>query len=151
MMIAKMRMFLSASAAFLVPEGHPDGATLYAAPGDEIPADAVDRFNLVDGYIEGSDEHIAAIEAAEGAGDAEAGSAAAKEAAEKAAADAKAAEDKAVADAEAAEEKAAADKTEADEKAAADAKAAEEAAAKEKQAAADKEKQAAADKGKAKS
>lgn len=129
-MIAKMRMLLTASALALVAEGDPEGSSLYASIGDEIPDDAAERFGLVDGYIPGTEEHEAALSAA----------AAAEQAADDAA---KAAEDAAA--------KQAADEAAA--KAAEDAaaqKAADEAAAKEKQATADKEKKAAADKGQAK-
>lgn len=50
-MIAAERLYLTADKARLVREGDKDGATLYAAPGDEIPASAVERFKLVDGTI----------------------------------------------------------------------------------------------------
>lgn len=50
-MIAAERLYLTADKARLVLEGDKDGATLYAAPGDEIPASAVERFKLVDGTV----------------------------------------------------------------------------------------------------
>lgn len=43
---AKERMFLTADGARLVAEGDEDGATLYAAPGDEVPPSAVVKFQL---------------------------------------------------------------------------------------------------------
>lgn len=49
---ASERMYLTADGQRLVREGDPDGATLYAAPGDEIPASAAERFGLVDGAID---------------------------------------------------------------------------------------------------
>ncbi len=51
MMFAKVRLYLSACATALVLEGDPRGATLYAAPGDEIPDSAVEKFGLVDGTV----------------------------------------------------------------------------------------------------
>lgn len=53
MMEAKERLYLTADATKLVREGDPEGATLYCAPGDEIPDEAVERFGLVDGTIAG--------------------------------------------------------------------------------------------------
>lgn len=50
-MIAKARLYLTASGAALVAAGHPDAAYLYAAPGDEIPESAAEKFGLVDGDI----------------------------------------------------------------------------------------------------
>ena len=43
------RMFLNAACSAVFPEGHADAATLYAAPGDEIPDEAAARFGIVDG------------------------------------------------------------------------------------------------------
>lgn len=53
MMTAKERLYLTKDAKALVREGDPKGASLYAAPGDEIPDSAVERFGLVDGTIKG--------------------------------------------------------------------------------------------------
>jgi hypothetical protein len=50
-MIAAERLYLTAERDALVREGDPDGAFLYAAPGDEIPDSAVERFGLVDGRL----------------------------------------------------------------------------------------------------
>lgn len=50
-MYAKQRLLLTADESKLVPEGHPDGATLYCSPGDEIPDSAAERFGLVDGEL----------------------------------------------------------------------------------------------------
>lgn len=50
-MYAKERLYLTADQSKLVREGDGEGATLYAAPGDEIPDSAVARFGLVDGTI----------------------------------------------------------------------------------------------------
>ena len=50
-MQAKERLFLTADGTRLVAEGDPAGAVLYAAPGDEIPDSAVEKFGLVDGTI----------------------------------------------------------------------------------------------------
>lgn len=50
-MIAKQRLYLTVDRAALVAEGDERGATLYAAPGDEIPDDAAERFGLVDGDL----------------------------------------------------------------------------------------------------
>lgn len=120
-MIATERLFLTADKAKLVPEGHKDGAFLYAAPGDEIPDSAVEKFGLVKGGMSAAAKKKLADEAA---AQAKAEEKAAEEAAAKAEADRKAAEEKATA------EKAAAD----------------EAAAKEAAAAQDKEAKAGADK-----
>ncbi len=51
MMKATTRLYLTASKAALVLEGDPRAATLYAAPGDDIPDSAVERFGLADGTI----------------------------------------------------------------------------------------------------
>lgn len=50
-MIAKQRLYLTDNRDALVAEGDERGATLYAAPGDEIPDDAAERFGLVDGDL----------------------------------------------------------------------------------------------------
>ena len=50
-MICKLRLYLTADKAKAVPEGHKDAATLYASPGDEIPASAAERFGLKDGGL----------------------------------------------------------------------------------------------------
>ena len=50
-MLAKHRLFITADKTRLVAEGDPDGAILYAAPGDTIPQSAVERFGLVDGGL----------------------------------------------------------------------------------------------------
>lgn len=50
-MIAKSRLFLTADSKALVAEGDPKGATLYCAPGDEIPESAAKMFGLVDGDL----------------------------------------------------------------------------------------------------
>lgn len=50
-MKAQERLWLTQDRDRVVPDGHPDAATLYAAAGDEIPASAVERFGLVDGRV----------------------------------------------------------------------------------------------------
>lgn len=50
-MKALQRLFLTACRTALVAEGDPLGATLYAAPGDEIPDSAAEKFGLVDGRL----------------------------------------------------------------------------------------------------
>ncbi|MBB5987426.1 hypothetical protein [Sphingobium lignivorans] len=65
MIFAKQRLFLTADGAALVAEGDPAGATLYAAPGDEIPASAAEKFGLVDGDL--PDPAIATMIADDGA------------------------------------------------------------------------------------
>lgn len=50
-MIAAERLYLTGDAKRLVREGDPDGASLYVAPGDEIPPSSVERFGLVDGSL----------------------------------------------------------------------------------------------------
>lgn len=50
-MIAKERLFLTADSKRLVREGDDAAATLYVAPGDEIPSSAVELFGLKDGTI----------------------------------------------------------------------------------------------------
>lgn len=50
-MEAKARLFLNADRDKLLPEGHEEAAFLYAAPGDEIPDEAAERFGLVDGDL----------------------------------------------------------------------------------------------------
>lgn len=52
-MQATERLWLTAARDRLVPEGHPDAATLYAAVGDEIPASAAERFGLSGGRLLG--------------------------------------------------------------------------------------------------
>ncbi len=49
--IAQERMFLTADRSRVVPEGDPDAASLYAAPGHRIPAGAVEQFGLVGGKV----------------------------------------------------------------------------------------------------
>jgi hypothetical protein len=72
-MFAKERLYLTAKRDRIVLEGDKSAATLYAAPGDEIPQSAVDRFGLVDGTIKGrkaaaSDDKGGAKEKAPGQG-----------------------------------------------------------------------------------
>lgn len=50
-MTAKERLYLTADRKALVREGDPAAASLYVAPGDEIPGSAVELFGLVDGTI----------------------------------------------------------------------------------------------------
>ncbi|MEZ5790501.1 MAG: hypothetical protein R3D34_06830 [Nitratireductor sp.] len=50
-MQAKERLWLTADQARVVPEGHKDAATLYAAVGDEIPASAAERYGIVNGAV----------------------------------------------------------------------------------------------------
>lgn len=50
-MESKARLFLTEDKTQLVAEGDERGATLYAAPGDEIPEEAVTQFGLVDGDL----------------------------------------------------------------------------------------------------
>lgn len=45
-MIAGKRLFLTENKKKVVQEGHKDAAFLYAAPGDEIPDEAAERFGL---------------------------------------------------------------------------------------------------------
>lgn len=54
MMKATERLYLTGDAKALVREGDPRGASLYAAPGDEIPESAVAMFGLVDGTVKPS-------------------------------------------------------------------------------------------------
>lgn len=61
MMTARERLWLTRDPKRLVPEGHKDAATLYAAPGDEIPTDAAKQFGLEDGMIKGSPAHKARL------------------------------------------------------------------------------------------
>lgn len=79
-MLARMRLCLTAERDELVAENDPRAAFLYAAIGDEIPAEAAARFGLVDGLLPGMPDQAAIAAAA----------AAAEEAAAKAAADAEA-------------------------------------------------------------
>lgn len=48
-MKAKERIWLTADRTKVVPEGHTAAAFLWAAPGDEIPGEAAERFGVVDG------------------------------------------------------------------------------------------------------
>ncbi|OLF81269.1 hypothetical protein AWH62_00925 [Maricaulis sp. W15] len=50
-MKATARLFLNAAKDALVAEGHKDAAFLYAAPGDDIPDSAAERFGLVEGAV----------------------------------------------------------------------------------------------------
>lgn len=65
-MFAKVRLYLTASRTALVAEGDERAAFLFAAPGDEIPASAAERFGLVngnlpDGYVLGDTDRTDAI------------------------------------------------------------------------------------------
>ncbi len=60
-MLARERLWWNANKTKLHPEGHPKAATLYAAPGHEIPESAAKKYKLVDGYLKGG----AAAKAAE--------------------------------------------------------------------------------------
>lgn len=94
--ICAQRLYLTADKSTLVAEGDERAATLYATPGDEIPASAAETFGLIDGALPGFDAAaVAAAEAAE--------KAAAEQAAADAAAAEKAAHEAARAEAEAAE------------------------------------------------
>jgi len=48
-MRAAERLYLTADKDSIVGEGSPLAAFLYAAPGDEIPQSAAERFGIVDG------------------------------------------------------------------------------------------------------
>jgi len=48
-MKATERIYLNSEKTKAVPEGDPDGAWLWAAPGDDIPDEAAEKFGLVDG------------------------------------------------------------------------------------------------------
>lgn len=48
-MQATERLYLTADKSRVVAEGDPAGASLWAAPGDEIPDDDAARFGVVDG------------------------------------------------------------------------------------------------------
>jgi len=50
-MEAKERMWLTQDRSRLVKEGHPEAAILYATPGTEIPASAVEMFGLKGGRL----------------------------------------------------------------------------------------------------
>lgn len=50
------RLYLTKDRKALVPQGHKNAHTLYAVPGDEIPASAAEMFKLVDGGLKGSKE-----------------------------------------------------------------------------------------------
>jgi predicted flap endonuclease-1-like 5' DNA nuclease len=50
-MFAKERLYFTSSREALVREGNPKAAFLYAAPGDEIPESAAERFGLVNGAL----------------------------------------------------------------------------------------------------
>ncbi len=72
-MFAKERLYLTADGQALVAEGDPRGASLYAAPGDEIPQSAAEKFGLVDGDLP-VDEALAeamAVSSGGGAGEAQ--------------------------------------------------------------------------------
>lgn len=70
LMVAAMRLCLTADRDELVAEGDPRAAFLYASVGDEIPQSAVEKFGLVDGKLPENDgglaeaEGLAAVEAA---------------------------------------------------------------------------------------
>lgn len=49
--ICRERLYLTADKSKLVREGDTSAAFLFAAPGTEIPASAVERFGLVDGRL----------------------------------------------------------------------------------------------------
>lgn len=49
------RLYRTTDGTRLVPEGHPDGAALYCAPGDEISRAEFERFELDPSLTEGSD------------------------------------------------------------------------------------------------
>lgn len=51
--ICAERLYLTADKSALVGEGDARAATLYAVPGDEIPASAAEQFGLVDGKLAG--------------------------------------------------------------------------------------------------
>lgn len=51
LMVAAMRLCLTADKDELVAEDDPRAAFLYAAVGDQIPQSAVDKFGLVDGKL----------------------------------------------------------------------------------------------------
>lgn len=84
-MIAAERMYLTAGRDRIVPEGHPDAAFLYAAPGDEVPDSAAE---LIGGLADLADDLAAADAPAQAAAEAAAAEAAAKAAEEAAAAEA---------------------------------------------------------------
>lgn len=46
----------NADKSAVFPDGHPEAAFLWAAPGDEIPDEAAERFDVVDGRAPGSAE-----------------------------------------------------------------------------------------------
>jgi hypothetical protein len=50
-MICAQRLYLTADKSALVGDGDARAATLYATPGDEIPASAAEEFGLVDGKL----------------------------------------------------------------------------------------------------
>jgi len=52
--IAQERMYLTSDRKRVVAEGDKRAATLYAAPGHRIPAEAAERFGLSDGFVKGS-------------------------------------------------------------------------------------------------
>lgn len=49
--ICAERLYLTSDRDALVPEGDGAAAFLYAAPGDEIPASAAEKFGLKDGRL----------------------------------------------------------------------------------------------------
>ena len=55
-MKCRQRLYLTKDKETLVGEGDKAAATLYAVPGDEIPASAAERFGLVDGALKGFKE-----------------------------------------------------------------------------------------------
>ncbi|MFN3990049.1 MAG: hypothetical protein ACK4IS_07305 [Erythrobacter sp.] len=50
-MICTQRLYQTADRSELVPEGDAKASFLYATPGDEIPASAVELYGLVDGAL----------------------------------------------------------------------------------------------------
>lgn len=65
-MFAKERLFLNAARSALLSEGHPEAATLYAAPGDEIPDSIAEAFGLVDGCLTAASALIRKVRELEG-------------------------------------------------------------------------------------
>ncbi|UFX01150.1 hypothetical protein SmedWSM1115_15280 [Sinorhizobium medicae WSM1115] len=53
-MQAKERLYLTADKKALVGEGDKRASFLYAVPGDEIPADAAEKFGLKEGLLPAS-------------------------------------------------------------------------------------------------
>lgn len=52
--IAQERMLFNADKSELLPEGHKDGAFLYASEGTRIPADVCEKHGIKDGKLSGS-------------------------------------------------------------------------------------------------